>query len=82
MVKLGYRQELADIEDAGERRKFYDDMVADRYEKAKAIYAGTFFGIDDVIDPAESRRWIVAGMSTLPPVEPRKGKKRPYIDTW
>ena len=82
MVKLGYRQELADIEDADERRKFYDDMVADRYEKAKAIYAGTFFGIDDVIDPAESRRWIVAGMSTLPPVEPRKGKKRPYIDTW
>ena len=82
MVKLGYRQELADIEDPDDRRKFYDEMVADRYEKAKAIYAGTFFGIDDVIDPAESRRWIVAGMSTLPPVQPRTGKKRPYIDTW
>ena len=82
MVKLGYRQELADIEDPDDRRKFYDEMVADRYEKAKAIYAGTFFGIDDVIDPAESRRWIVAGMSTLPPVQPRTGKKRPYTDTW
>jgi acetyl/propionyl-CoA carboxylase alpha subunit/acetyl-CoA carboxylase carboxyltransferase component len=82
MVKLGYRQELMDIEDPDERKKFYDDMVAERYEKAKAIYAGTFFGIDDVIDPAESRRWIVAGMAAQPPVEPRKGKKKSYIDTW
>ena len=56
--------------------------MADRYEKAKAIYAGTFFGIDDVIDPAESRRWIVAGMAAQPPAEPRKGKKKAYIDTW
>ncbi|MBT6681623.1 MAG: carbamoyl-phosphate synthase large subunit [Chloroflexi bacterium] len=82
MVKLGYRQELADIEDPEERIKFYDEMVAERYEKAKAIYAGTFFGIDDVIDPAESRRWIVAGMAAQPPKEPRKGKKKAYIDTW
>ncbi len=82
MVKLGYRQELIDIENPDERKKFYDDMVAERYEKAKAIYAGTFFGIDDVIDPAESRRWIVAGMAAQPPVEPRIGKKKAYIDTW
>ena len=82
MVKLGYRNELAAIEGPEERKRFFDEMVADRYEKAKAIYAGTFFGIDDVIDPAESRRWIVAGLSALPPKEPRKGKKRPYIDTW
>ena len=82
MVKLGYRQELADIEDPEERIKFYDDMVAERYEKAKAIYAGTFFGIDDVIDPSESRRWIVAGLAAQPPAEPRKGKKKAYIDTW
>ena len=82
MVKLGYRQELADIEDPEERIKFYDEMVAERYEKAKAIYAGTFFGIDDVIDPSESRKWIVAGMAAQPPKEPRKGKKKAYIDTW
>lgn len=81
-VKLGYRQELTDIEDPEERIKFYDQMVSERYEKAKAIYAGTFFGIDDVIDPAESRRWIVSGMAAQPPKQPRKGKKKAYIDTW
>jgi acetyl-CoA carboxylase carboxyltransferase component len=81
-VKLGYRDDLAAIEDPAERLEFYETMVARGYERARAVNAGIYFGIDDVIDPEESRGWIVAGLRSLPPSPPRTGKKRPYIDTW
>ena len=81
-VKLGYRHELAAIEDPEERRKKYDAMVAQSYENAKALHAASYFGIDDVIDPADSRRWILAGLRSVPPTPRRTGKKRPFIDTW
>jgi acetyl-CoA carboxylase carboxyltransferase component len=81
-VKLGYRDDLAAIEDPEERVEKYESMVARAYERARAVNAAIYFGIDDVIDPAESRDWIVAGLRSLPPTPPRTGKKRPYIDTW
>jgi len=81
-VKLGYRNELAAIEDPEERRIKYDAMVAESYENARALHAASYFGIDDVIDPADSRRWIMAGLRSVPSPPPRTGKKRPYVDTW
>jgi acetyl-CoA carboxylase carboxyltransferase component len=57
-------------------------MVAQGYEKAMAVNAATNFGIDDVIDPADSRGWIVSGLHSMPRKPPRTEKKRPYIDTW
>lgn len=81
-VKLGFRNDLAAIEDPEERIKKYEEMVAASYERAKAVNSAPFFGVDDIIDPADSRSWIVTGLNSMPPVEPRKTKKRPYIDTW
>jgi len=81
-VKLGYRKELAAIEDPEERKVEYDKRVAASYERARAVNSAAFFGIDDVIDPADSRAWIIQGLKSLPPKLPRTGKKRPYIDTW
>ena len=81
-IKLAYRKELAAIEDPEERRIQYDAMVAESYENAKALHAASYFGIDDVIDPADSRRWIMAGLRSVPSPPPRTGKKRPYVDTW
>ena len=81
-VKLGYRKELAALEDPDERKALYDKVVAEMYEKGKAISMATYFEFDDVIDPAQSRRWITNALTSIPPPEPRKGKKRPCIDTW
>ena len=81
-VKLGYRRDLEAIDDKEERLQKYETMVAEGYEEAKAVNKGVYFGIDDVIDPAESRDWIVAGLRSLPPTPPRTKKKRPYVDTW
>ncbi len=81
-VKLGFRKELAAIEDAEERRLEFEKRVARAYEGAKAINAGVGGGLDDVIDPADTRSWIASSLKRLPPPVPRDGKKYPYIDTW
>ncbi len=81
-VKLGRRKELEAIEDPAERRAAYERMVADLYERGRAINQATGFGVDDVIDPAETRKWIVAGLRSVPPSPPRTGKKRPCVDGW
>ncbi len=81
-VKLGYRNELAAVEDSGARKKLFDEMVDRMYRHGKAVNTASHFEIDDVIDPVESRRWISAGLRSSPPPPPRTGKKRPCIDTW
>ena len=81
-VKLGYRNELAAIEDPEERKKEFEDRVARSYESAKAVNAAAGGGLDDVIDPAETRSWIAASIKRVPPVAPRVEKKYPFIDTW
>ena len=81
-VKLGYRKELAAIEDAEARRLEFERRVAGAYEGAKAINAGVGGGLDDVIDPADTRSWIASSLKRLPPRPARTGKKYPYIDTW
>ena len=54
-VKLGFRNELAAIEDPEERRARYEELVAAAYERGSALTAGAAFAVDDVIDPADSR---------------------------
>ncbi len=81
-VKLGYRKELAAIEDPAARTKLFEEMVARMYEHGKAVSYATYFEIDDVIDPADSRRWIMGALRSVPPPRPRRRKKRPCIDTW
>jgi acetyl/propionyl-CoA carboxylase alpha subunit len=81
-VKLGYRNELAAIEDPVARKAAYDKRVAGMYEQGKALSAASLFELDDVIDPAETRRWIMAGLKALPPKAPRTGKRRAWVDTW
>jgi acetyl/propionyl-CoA carboxylase alpha subunit/acetyl-CoA carboxylase carboxyltransferase component len=81
-VKLAYRNELAAVEDPGKRKALYDEMVQRMYQRGKAVNVASTFELDDVIDPADSRRWITAGLRAAPPPSPRTGKKRPCIDTW
>ncbi len=81
-VKLGRRRELAAIEDPAERLAAYEGMVAELYERGKALNAGSLFEVDEVIDPAETRRWLIAGLRSLPPSPVREGKRRPCVDGW
>jgi len=51
-------------------------------ENAKAVNASAGYGIDDVIDPADTRSWLVMGLNSVPPTPERTTKKYPYIDPW
>jgi acetyl-CoA carboxylase carboxyltransferase component len=82
-VRLGMRRELEAIEDPAAREQAFEAAVAAAYERGKGINMAAYFEIDDVIDPADTRRWIATlfdqaagGWWTRP------GKKRPYVDTW
>jgi acetyl/propionyl-CoA carboxylase alpha subunit/acetyl-CoA carboxylase carboxyltransferase component len=81
-VKLGYRNELAAVEDPEKRKEMFDEMVERMYRHGKAVNTASHFEIDDVIDPLDSRKWIVAGLRSTPSNAPRTVKKRPNIDTW
>ena len=81
-VKLGYRNELAALDDPAERTALYDEMVERMYQHGKAVNMASHFEIDEVIDPMDSRRWIGSALESVPPAAPRTGKKRPCIDTW
>jgi len=81
-VKLGFRKELEAIPDSAARQQLFDEMLAKAYENGKAINVASFMEYDDVIDPAETRTYIVRALKSVPPVERSTGKRRPFIDAW
>ncbi len=81
-VKLGFRDQLAAIENVEARKAKYEEMVARMYEDGKAVNAATFFEFDDVIDPADTRHRIVEALRAAPPPPHREGKKLRWVDSW
>jgi acetyl-CoA carboxylase carboxyltransferase component len=81
-VRLGYRHELDATADEAERQRLFDELVTRAYDVGKGISVASYFEIDDVIDPAETRRVLITLLDAAPPPSPRPGKKRPNIDTW
>lgn len=79
-VKLGYRKELAAIEDPVRREARFQELIQEVYERGKATRFAPYLSIDDVIDPAETRRWIVRGLLSQPAAEAKRERQR--IDTW
>jgi acetyl-CoA carboxylase carboxyltransferase component len=82
-VRLGMRRELEAIEDEAEREQVFERTVAAAYERGRGVNMAAYGEIDDVIDPADSRRWI----RTLLDEHTgrwweRTGKKRPNVDAW
>ncbi|MFD6161083.1 carboxyl transferase domain-containing protein [Nocardia sp. NPDC060256] len=57
-VRLGFAKELAAIEDPAKRQEAFDNLVTLAYTTGKALTAATLLELDDVINPANTRRWI------------------------
>ena len=82
-VRLGMKRELEAIADPEERERVFQTTVAAAYEHGQGLNMAAYGEIDDVIDPADSRRWIAtlfdehAGRWRR-----REGKKRPNTDAW
>ena len=81
-VRLGFRKEMEAIEDPAEREEYYQAKVAELYANGKAVSIASVLEIDEVIDPADTRQWIMSGLRSVPKPETRTTKKRPCIDAW
>jgi acetyl-CoA carboxylase carboxyltransferase component len=81
-VLLAHRDALGKIEDIEARSAEYERLVTEAYERGSALNSASVFGVDDVIDPAETRRWISKGLESVPHPEPIRRGRRTFLDTW
>ncbi len=81
-VRLGFRRELEEAEDPEVREALFASMVERVAERGRALNVATLFEIDDVVDPADSRRLIVEALRAVPEPRPAPGKGRRFVDTW
>ncbi|MDG1473896.1 MAG: carboxyl transferase domain-containing protein [Porticoccaceae bacterium] len=63
-VRLGFKKELAAVDDPSEREALYEDLVKQMYESGKATEAAAHLEIDAVIDPASTRDIIVKALNS------------------
>jgi acetyl-CoA carboxylase carboxyltransferase component len=80
-VRLGYRKELDAETSPAARAALFEKLVRRMYETGKAISVAQVAEIDAVIDPAETRTWIVQGLKSCPP-RPKGGARRSFVDVW
>jgi len=80
-VRLGLKRELDAIADPDERERRVREVTEHAHEHAKALNAATIFELDDVIDPAETRRLVAATFAAAATPEQREADRRP-VDTW
>lgn len=78
-VRLGYRAELDEIANPDARQERYRELVADMYERGKALSTASVFEVDDVIDPACTRDVLVRLLTTR---HREHGAGRSFVDTW
>jgi acetyl-CoA carboxylase carboxyltransferase component len=79
-VRIGMRKQLEAVEDPAAREELAQAMIAEAHQRGKALNMASLLEIDAVIDPAETRAWILRGLRSVPrPV--REGRHR-FIDAW
>jgi acetyl-CoA carboxylase carboxyltransferase component len=83
-VRLALRGELAAIADEAEREQRVKDLVAAVRAQSTALNAATYFELDDVIDPADTRARLVQTLAATPvaPPDPVSGRRRTMVDAW
>jgi acetyl/propionyl-CoA carboxylase alpha subunit len=81
-VRLGFAKELAAQPDEAAKKALFDKLLAKAYDNGKALNMASYLEIDAVIDPAETRAWLLRGLNAAPKPATREGKKRAFVDTW
>ncbi len=79
-VRLGYRKELEAVPEGPERQRLFDELVARQYKNGEAINMAQDLEIDAVIDPLDTRAWLVRGLDSAYRKERSAGTR--FIDTW
>lgn len=80
-VKKGYEKQLKAIEDPVEREALYNKLLNQQIARGKAVNMAAYLEVDSVIDPADTRKWIIRGLeSTM--AKPQPVGKHNFVDTW
>lgn len=77
-VRLGFRKELEALPEGAERDALFQKLLAQQYAHGEAMHMAATLEVDAVIDPAETRAWLVRGMAGA---RLREGDGR-FVDTW
>ena len=78
-VRLGFKKELEAVAEGPARQALFDQLLAQQYDNGSAVQMATTLEIDAVIDPADTRQWMLRGLQA--------GRVSPIsaglsIDTW
>ena len=77
-VRLGFRRELEAVADPTERAELEAQLLAQMYERGRAVNAAAVVELDDVIDPVDTRQWITTALGEVDHTDVPRG----YVDTW
>ena len=80
-VKHGFRKELEAIKDTTEREATYKFFVEQAYAMGKGMNMASYMEIDAVIDPAETRHWIMRSLKSVQDKSPG-ASGRSFVDPW
>ena len=74
-VRLGFRKELEAVPEGPQRDALFQQLLARQVAAGSALHMATTLEIDAVIDPADTRRWLVAGLQAgrIQPPAPDRG---------
>ena len=79
-VRLGFSKELQAQPEGPQRDALFAELVAERYAVGKAINMAQTLEIDAVIDPSETRSWLVRGLDSTTQLQGSKGHG--FVDAW
>jgi acetyl/propionyl-CoA carboxylase alpha subunit/acetyl-CoA carboxylase carboxyltransferase component len=79
-VRLGFRKELEAAPDPAAREALYQQLVARQYENGSALNMAQTLEIDAVIDPADTRGWLLRGLDGCHHARPAASRR--FIDGW
>ena len=79
-VRLAYRRELEALEDPAEKAAFFKAKTDEIYAQGKALNVASYNEIDDVIDPAHTRQWLLSMLASLP--QAATGRAASGVSPW
>ena len=63
------------------KKALYEKLVKKAYDRGKATVAASFLEFDEVIDPKDSRKWIVTAIESIPKNTNIENQYR-IVDSW
>jgi acetyl-CoA carboxylase carboxyltransferase component len=78
-VHLGFRKELEAETDPKAKQALFERLLNRMYTTGKAVSVASQMEIDAVIDPVDTRAWLIRGRRSAGPIQ--RGTRR-YVDVW